>query len=310
MAIDKRAQIFTLISIVLLSLVFLSFEIYTFIQEKNSVQTRVDTMNSFLRSIETNLERQLYIVGFRIIFLAETQITTSGAYIDVDSFFDDAFFNGIVDGDTNNTLLIGVTYDDLIESLNDKASKINVNITLSNTVINISQTDPWHVRFDMVSDFVMVDNQGLANWSKQQIYTAFIPVSGFEDPLYTINSNALVSRKINQTPFEGNYTDGADVTNIFSHVANGYYSANSNAPSFLNRLEGNLSADLNGIESFVDVAEFSTQGITTKTKTLIDYIYFSSDDPTDYSVPGMQAWFLIDDETDHLEKYNVSGIAV
>lgn len=308
MAINKRGQIFTLISIVLLSLVFLSFEIYTFIQEKNSIQTRIDTMNSFLNSIEENLERQLYIIGYRIIFLAEAQITTTGSYVDVDSFFEDAFFNGMVNGESDNVLLVGVTYDDLIESLNDKASKINVNITLSNTIINISQTDPWHIKFDMVSDFVMKDNQNLANWSKQQVYTAYIPISGFEDPLYTNNSNARVSRKINQTPFEGDYVDGADVSNLFSHVENGYYAANSNAPSFLLRLEGNLSADLNGIESFVDVTEFSTQGIATKTKSLIDYIYFSSDNPAYYTVSGMQAWFLVDDDDGHVEKYNLTNV--
>jgi hypothetical protein len=309
---NKRAQMFTLISIALISFMFLSFEIYTFIQEKNSIKSRVDSMNSFLDSIEENLERQLYIAGFRIIFLAEADITTSGLYVDVDDFFNEAFFSGTVHGVANSTYLTGVTYDDLVESVNEDSAKINVEIILTNTVINISQDDPWNIRFDMVSDFVMVDREGLANWTKQQVLTAYIPVVGFEDPFYTINSNARVSRKISETIFEGNYVSGSDIGNLSNHFVNGFYAASTSAPNFLMRLEGNFSADLdgNGIESFVDVTEFSAQGLTTYSKSVIDYIYFSGSNPSHSAVSGMPEGFRIDDESGHHAKYNVSGVVI
>lgn len=313
MAINKRAQMFTLVSIAIISFMFLSFEIYTFIQEKNSVKTRVDTMNNFLDSIEENLERQLYITGFRIIFLAEADITTSGSYVDVDAFFEEAFLYGTVHGVPNNTFLAGVTYDDLIDSINEDSAKINVYISLSNTVISVSQDDPWNVRVDMVSDFVMSDREGLANWTKQQVLTAYIPVSGFEDPFYVVNSYARVSRKINKTIFEGHYVSGADVSNLSNHFANGYYAASTSAPNFLMRLEGNFSADPeeNGIESFVDITEFSEQGLTTYTKSVIDYIYFNpSNNPAHSAVLNMPEEFRIDDESGHYAKYNVTGIVI
>lgn len=307
---NKRAQLFTLIAFLLLTFLFLTVEIYSFIDANDSKMTRVETMNSFLHGLEENLERQLYITGFRIIFLAETQIVANGSYIDVDSFFDEAFFNGTVNGQENNTFLTGVTYDDILLSINEKAQKINVNISLENTVITVDQSDPWFVDFTMTSDFVMRDSEGLANWSKVQTISAQIPIVGFEDPFYTLNTNAKVSRKINRTEFEGNYVSGSDVSNLYAHVANGYFAANPAAPSFLHRLEGNFSADEYGIESFVNIAQLSSQGISTKTKSTIDYIYFSGSDPIYYSVPSMQAWFLIDDESNHLTKYNVSAIAV
>jgi len=307
---SKRGQMFTLVSIIILSLLFVSFEIYSFISEGQSVKTRVDTMNVFLHSVEGNLERQLYVAGYRIIFLAETRITQNGSYIDVDDFFEEAFFNGTVNGTLEETYLSDVTYDDLIEDINDLAEKMNVEVNMSNSVLIVSQDDPWYVRLELVSDFTMLDMANLSNWSKVQTIVAYVPISGFEDPFYTINSNAKVSHKIYPTIYEGMYANGADVTNFSKHVASGYYAANSNAPSFLNRLEGDFSSDSNGIESFVDVTAFSNQSLSVKDKTRIDYLYFSSTSTTDYTVPGMQPWFIIDDSDDHLTKYNVSSTAV
>jgi len=299
---SKKAQLFSILAILIISLMFLSFELFSFIHQRGVIKTRISTMDSFLYSIEQNLERQVYISGFRILFLAENQITSTGNYIEVDKFFNEAFFNGTVNN-VSSEILLGATYNDLINSLNQKASKINTEIILSNTTINISQDDPWHIKFSLVSDFIMRDKGDLAKWEKQQVISAFIPITGLEDPIYTVNSYAKVSRKINQTIYEGNYINEGDVSNLLSHVNNGYYAENSFAPSFLKRLEGNLSADKNGIESFVNLLEFSQQGIPTLEKSCIDYIYFSSNNPLYYNIAGMPSWFKIDYEDGHQEKY-------
>lgn len=298
---NKKAQIFTVLAIVLISLMFLSFELFSFIQEGKSIKTRVSTMNSFLSSTEENLARQIYISGFRIIFLAENQITSTGTYVNVNDFFDEAFFNGTVNGNSNNSILIGATYNDLVNSLNNKAQKINVNITLANPNLSVVQSDPWNINITLTSDFIMVDNSDLARWEKTQVISTLIPITFFEDPIFTINSNAQISRKINQTLYEGNYT----INNLNIHLNNGYYAANPNAPSFLNRLEGDLSSDANGIESFVDIIELSSQGIPTYDKSVVDYIYFSSQDPPAHTVSGMPSWFKIDSIDNHTNKYGI-----
>jgi len=297
---NKSGQIFTIIAILLISLMFLSFELFSFLHQEKSTKTRVSTMDAFLSSTEENLARQIYISGFRILFLAENQITSTGTYIDVDDFFNEAFFNGTIGGVGNNSILMGATYNDLITSLNNKARKINVNISLSNSSFIVTQSDPWNVNVTLVSDFVMNDKKNLARWEKVQRISTLIPITFFEDPLFTVKSYAKVSRKINQTPYEGNYTLG----NLILHVNGKYYAANPNAPSFLKRLEGNLSADVNGIESFVYIPDFSSQGLPTYDKSVVDYIYFSSKDPDEYGVSGMPLWFEID-RIDNHTKYVV-----
>lgn len=309
---NRKGQIFTILAIVLIMLVFLSFEIFSFLHEGKSIRTRVSTMDAFLFSIEQNLERQIYISGFRILFLAEDKITSTGDYINVDDFFNEAFFNGTVGGlEPNNSILLGATYNDLLTSINYYADKINVEITLQNSSLVVSQSDPWNVNVTLISNFMMNDKSGLARWEKVQKISALIPVTYFEDPLFTINSYAKISRKINQTCYEGNYVNGEDVSNLLDHVNQGYYAANPFAPSFLNRLQGNLAADENGIESFVNIPELSAQGLPVYDKTTIDYIYFNpSNNPGFCTVPGMQSWFKIDDTDGHLEKYEVSRLAI
>ena len=88
---NKRAQVFTLVAIILIGLVFVSFEIFSIVKERDSIETRISTMDSCLFSVEKNFEREMYISGFRAIFLAEDQITKNGNYINVDHFFNEAF---------------------------------------------------------------------------------------------------------------------------------------------------------------------------------------------------------------------------
>lgn len=298
-----------MIAVFLIILSFLSFEFFAFLQENKSVKTRVATMDSFLGSVEENLERQIYISSFRILFLAESEIVSTGGYIiDIDDFFQEAFFNGTVNGVPETSVLPGATYDDLIDSLNDKATNINVDISLNNSKLYVLQSDPWNLNVTLVSDFLMTDKGDLARWEKVQMISAMIPITFFEDPIFTVNSLARISRKINRTIYDGNYVVGGDISNLEDHVDKGYYSANVNAPSFLMRLEGDLSPDPNGIESFVNIPELSAQGITTFSKTTVDYIYFSTNYPIHYGVTGMYSWFRIDSNDNHFVKYNVTGI--
>ncbi|MBI2045137.1 hypothetical protein HYT23_03700 [Candidatus Pacearchaeota archaeon] len=301
---SKKAQIFTIISIFLLVLMFASFEIISILKDRRTINDRVSSMENFLSSIEKNLGRQMYIAGYRIIFLAEAEVYSSPGYINASDFFNEAFFNGTVNGIENQSFLIGVVYDDILSSINNKAAKINVDISLANSFINVTQSDPWSVNFSMTSDFKMSDRSGLAYWNKKQMISAMIPITEFEDPVFVKGAFTRIPRKIIRTPFEGTYFDVVSFSNISAQLSEGYYSNNSDAPNFLKRLEGDFSPDPNGIESFVDVAKLVQQGISPEDKSVIDHIYFSGNNPVatqvDSSLPN---WFKLDDE--HKKRYQI-----
>lgn len=286
---NKKAQIYTIMAIVLIGLLFVSTEVFSVVNQRHQVKTRVSTMENFLSSIEENFERQTFISGFRIIFLAENEIATKGNYIsDINYFFEKAFFNGTVNGNSSE-ILEGATYNDILDSMNEKAEKVNVQITFKDPVISVSQEDPWNIMFKVTTNFTMEDKSGLARWDKQQEIIAYIPIEGFEDPIYIIKTNGLVPRKITKTIYST-----FDSTNLLDHVNQGYYLASSEAPNFLNRLEGNLSADANGVETLVNLPELSTQGIPTSDKSVVDHIYFSSNNPSTQIVSDMPGWFKLD----------------
>ena len=87
-------------------------------------------------------------------------------------------------------------------------------------------------------------------------------------------------------------------------ILNKIGSIKDNPYRFLKRLQGDLTADENGIESFVNSNKLSTQGLPVYDKSKIDHIYFSSLNPNNCYVAGMPSWFRIDDT--HLIKYNAT----
>ncbi len=300
---NKKGQLFTLIAIALLFLFLVSYEIYSTLNERKAIKTRVKTMDSFLFSIEENLERQLYISGFRTIFLAENEVAKTGEYIsNFSQTFQEAVYNGTYKGN-KSTILAGITISEIKQDIQEKADKINLLLNLSNISIKARQLDPWHISIILNATLNLTDKSNLASWNKNEFIVSKISIENFEDPFYIVNTNGKITRKINKTIYKGNYVSDSDVSNLSLHLENKNYAANPLAPSFLYRLQGIISPNENGIESFVYIPELSSQDIPTQEKSVIDYIYFSSSNPDSSLVSGLPEWFRIDSE--HEDKYQI-----
>ena len=70
----KKGMFFVIAAIALISLFLLFYALYFSVNDRKAVNRRVETMNSFLLSLEKDLPRQIYISGFRFIFLIEKKI--------------------------------------------------------------------------------------------------------------------------------------------------------------------------------------------------------------------------------------------
>ncbi|RMD45902.1 hypothetical protein D6829_00950 [Candidatus Pacearchaeota archaeon] len=309
MELGKRGIFFTLTAIALLSLALISFSILSISKQRHSISKRVETLNSFVHSLEEDMKRKLYISGFRIIFLFEKRIVRSGAYIsDAENASREAFFQGTIDGSADNdeqVLLDGVKFSDIKNDVLSLGRKLNLEVSLENPSLEVYQKNPWFVHLKLTTNFSARDINGLASWNKTLITEADVPVIGFEDPLYVLNTNGKVFQKINRTPYKP-LVSGSDVTNLTNHVNGGFYIASNKSPSFLNRLEGNFSWNDFGIESLVNIPLLSSLGIEVYDKSVVDSVYFSNSNPTSHNIQGMPPWFKIDD--DHLEIYNLTGL--
>jgi hypothetical protein len=312
---NKKSQVFVIITIILITLFFISFGVYSNIQERSSVRNRISTMDSFLFSLEKDLERQMYVVGFRGLFLAEVNITNTGNYTEnITQVISNAFFNNLSydefcnESDLNISVMCGARYIDILygtNGINYRAEKMNIKVNITEPEIEIFQADPWHVGVRFIFNLTMEDKSDLASWSKTENITGLVNIEGLEDPLFIIETNAEFPSNINRTKYSGIYTDGiSDVENLTQHLESGYYTQNDDAPSFLMRLQGNFSADPegNGIERLVDLSAVP-ESYRYPGRTVVDYLYFTT------SIQGeeinyMPSWFALDSE--HHYTYNIT----
>jgi len=308
----KKGFLFTAGAIMLLSLLLLSYGVYDLSkQDEEAVKKRVKTLDNFVFSLEKDLPRQVYASGFRIIFLLEKKIVDTGNYTDdIHKRFKEAFYNGTINNEPQ-IIMTGVTYQDIIDSINEKAEKINAKANFTNSSFIVNHETPWEVKVTLKGNLIIEDVGGLAKWNRTEEIEAYISIDTFEDPVYIVSTNGLITNRFNQTPYE-NFTEGNDVSNLENHLENSYYKNNSNAPNFLQRLEGNFSASPNGngIESLVYLPELSNAGVSVESKSCVDYIYFSSNNPSSNQVNGMPTWFKLDNQDNHHEIYNVTGLIV
>jgi len=303
---DKKGMFFTILVISLLSLFLIVYTSYSLVSERKVINKRIETMNNFVFSLEKDLSRQLYISGYRAIFLFEKRIVEKGSYIPgINSSFQEIFFNGTIAGESQE-MMNGVKFSDIQNSINRSANKINVAVSFSNYSVSISQDSPWSVKISLRTDVFIEDRSHLASWNRTETVNAYVPVEGFEDPSYTLNTNGKITHKIIRTNYAG-FASGADVLNLSSHNQNSSYTNSTLAPSFLDRLQGKLDTNSPfGIESLVYLPEFSTQNIPTKSKSCVDYIYFSTSTPEipSFTIKYMPSWFRLDEA--HLDMYGVT----
>jgi hypothetical protein len=304
---DKKGMFLTIMAIIMLSIFFLGYSIYSLSDDRSAINRRIDTMNTFLFSFEKDLSRELYISGFRIIFVFEKKIVDSGNPIDnVTLRFNEALFNGTL-FQVSQDLMYGATFSDLQRSLSENALIMNMNGTIRAKKVSISQDNPWNIKITMETEIYLYELGNLASWNKTENITAYIPIENFEDPLYVLKSSGTVTNKIKRTIYSP-LVNTSNINNLTLHYQNQYYINTSLAPSFLNRLEGKSDVDPNGIESLVDAQALSEKGIPIRAVSTVDYIYLNNNHTGSHQIKNMPSWFRIDDF--HLPIYNVTGIAI
>jgi len=303
---NKRGMFFTLLTIVIISLFVLSFVFIPSYEERKTTQRRVETLNSFVLAVEDDMERQLYTSGYRIIFVFEKKILENDAKIDeFDARVTELFMDGKYLG-VDETVMIDAKFNGIQDSLNEIASKVNAEVVMTNPVFTLTQEDPWNVNASLTVDLVIKDTSGLASWTKTaETYSAYIPISNFDDPLYILSTHGLLTKKMIQGTILPDGTSSQQALN--DHILNSQYIANPDAPSFLDRLQGIDTSNGNGVESFVNLDDLSDAQINAKSEvSVVDHIYFpdGAGIPV-YGCTGMPSWFILDG--DHVTFYNSYG---
>ena len=81
------------------------------------------------------------------------------------------------------------------------------------------------------------------------------------------------------------------------------------------RLEGDLNASPQGIESLINLQELIDVGEDIEERSVVDHVYWSNKSVTSYDISNMPTWIKMDSQNNadenmtHLELYEVEGLA-
>jgi hypothetical protein len=310
---QKNGMYFTIMTVAFLFIFIFAFILPTYRQyakRMSVIEMRLDSMNDYIKSLERDAERGLYISSYRAILSLEEYITVNGTFLnDVDATFKEALLNGTVKG-RNTSLMAGSTFPLWIDKMKEEAGKLNIDTIIQLNDVRIYQEDPWNVMVRANLSMSIKDITDIASWNRQEFIDTKISIIDFEDPIYIVYSLGRTTNIINATPFDGNYTFKTtkwNVSNLLSHVQRRLYAANPDAPSFLMRLQNDLGPSPYGIESLVDLVRLDSQGLEIyDTSSIVDYYYWDESTNGNYRINFTPSWFKLD--AGHLAKYNVSQL--
>ncbi len=309
-ALIKRKGIFFTISSLFFALLLITlssvFVQYRLSEQMNVVKARVNSMDTFLSSLEEDLERASYISGYRGLVALNNFITSNGTYLDdAATEFKQIVVNGTIGNEAEmEALMINQTLISWTSKAQNIGSRIGINTEVKFLSASVSQSDPWHIRIDASYNVTVWDNRNTAVMKKTVSASSFVPVDNLEDPVYRIETLAKVSRRISIY----NYTVNSS-SKLKEHLELGTYIANPDAPSYLMRMEGSFGSSPYGIETMVDKNELESLGLGVLNRTNVDYMYWGGSSGGLSKISGItdsgHPFFQLDDA--HVALFNVSG---
>lgn len=303
---NKKSMFFTLTTLVLITiLLFYPYRNTYVFQRTYEAEKRIYALNNYIKNLERDIERGLYISSFRALYALTEEIASSGEFL---NNTESDFYSAVMNGTINNKpffILQDSTLQAWIAKVESEGNKLHINTRIEVNGIRLYQKNPWLVTFGANITLNISDNAETASWLRTTYVETNINITGFEDPLYIVNGLGRLTNPINQSPYDGNFIDGINVSNLMNHVGNSYYIAHNLSPDFLMRFEGNLSNSSYGIESMVNLPKFTAQGIPVTQRSIVDSVYWSEDNPTIYRINNTPSWFRVDVE--HLNRYGLTG---
>lgn len=305
---NKKSIVFTFITVTLLLIILISFLININNRIESKIQTtniKVETLNSFVKNLNsTYLPDALRSSSNQVILSLIDYDSNLSVNHNVDNYFKDVILDGYLINLKQENMFqnnLNYTLEYTLNEINKSAlqqgvifqySKQDINDAVNSMIIN--QEDPWHVKVNMVFSYAVKDVRNEFNWTiKNAKISSLLSVENYRDPLYLLNPElGNIGLKIKKSP----YQDFKSIELFEDHVSNEYFYPNSNAPSFLKRLQNDLTSDSNGIESLLDPIYYvNGDGFSNA-----DYQYLNN--VPGFCVEDMNSNFKLDEP--HIDYYN------
>ena len=296
---NKKGIVFTFIVVSLLSVVLIAFLIN--VSNKNTqakiqeTTVNVETLNSFTKSLDEQVIPQALEVSSNrailswLYYLDLQNEITPNTFITATPNLNTNLKNAIVYEKyvlnvgigKGSTVQLNFMYDDganytlpsVFKEIENLAINSGVNFSYdspNNYVFTINQISPWEINVSMImTDYKVSDLNGDTFWEfKNKPYSVILNVTNFIDPLALVynNRSVTINRTRSSLPF-----DSAGLQSFYERPEFVEDSLNNDAPSFLDRLQGTLTPNVNGIESILDPLYFENLDLNSN----VDFLYYN-----------------------------------
>ena len=323
------SYIILFVVLTLVGLISIQKGMISYYGEKISIETRVDSMNSFYESIIVDCGKALDIISKRAISATISHVAMEGKSLEqANSTLAELALNGTYNG-TQEPLMASTILSYWVGKTEDvgKLNGFDTGIVIGD--LKIMPYDSWNLLVSVEISINITDQRGVASLNRTVEVDQLTSIEGFEDPIYSLNTLGRVTNIIIRSPYWGNFTQfngtSWDIDNLKKDIDNSYYSPSVKGASFLDRLEGKLevqdkykpqTSSVIGLESFVNKETLINFGIAVDMeKTNIDHLYFSANSHQGRKVLGLESTsFRIDTELcgsqSHADVYGVSSLII
>jgi hypothetical protein len=270
---------------------------------QTEVYDHIISTDRFIQQFEQDLPRALRITSYRALLGLEEHVTSSGEYIvSIDKAFTEVLLNGTVN-QTPYEVMQDSTLRVFEQRMQEIASRIGLNFSVHVQNVSLEHISPFELEVtSTIAVFVQTKDRETA-WNYTTNLSSSLSIEQLRDPLYAVETDGRVPNVVYQSDIVRPYITATNDTTRLQELYNQtLYVSDTQAPSFLMRFTGNMSASPYGIASLVDTKILDAQGIIVQTdRSIVDYLYFTTSTSTN-SIVNMPSEFILDD--DHLSTYD------
>lgn len=326
---NKKGFYFTVI--VLFCIILLLLTSFQVKKEYSSegMKTRILTTNNFIKSMEKDASRAIYISSYRTMIVVLDYMTAKHDYLDekpLDEVFADALFNGSLQNTLNFVGSQGILENSSLRDWQARSSFLaratGLNLTFEDITpetLEVTQQSPWAITISIAVNYNISDPISGVNWKRDTRINASLPIiNTFEDPLYAIEFGSACGNKVVDSddlkPLAIPPTCGSTNLTVFVDTdgAGSRYVNSNRAPSYLDRITGNLSCfrektctNPNGIESLMNIPDMGLCGYPIDpTSTVVDFRYSYSYGNAHVAGDGSEPWIYLD-QTEDFPPYGI-----
>ncbi|MGM5481339.1 MAG: hypothetical protein ACQESE_02920 [Nanobdellota archaeon] len=254
--IGKKAQVFSLIAVLMSALFIMIFSganHLAFDRNVNTKRTAIESTDQFVKDLEEFSEEGAKETARKNLYALITYHNRTNNFTDFMKSFKDCFLTGAFKQEYPSSMRINCSggsenysYHSTMEQLFDLARNItDANITHKNINVTITQSSPYNFKITTTSEVIIIKDKGGVGeygWTRHLDTTTYLDITNMPDPM---SRGTTYERSI--VPHEGMDRLRARASNIkgnlsllAEYINNEYFIIDQTAPTIVQMLEGKV----------------------------------------------------------------------